>query len=207
MAEISQFKIKNPSTFMIAGPSSSGKSTLVKNIIKNLSEVFREPPERIIFCYSRDQFLYREIEKISPVPISFVEGLNEDLKPKPKTLVVIDDLQNFSEAICSWFTRDSHHYNCSVIYLTQNLFLSTPHHRTCSLNAHYLIIFKNPRDQKQIRILGSQLKPGNGHFVLAAYQDATNKSYGYLCIDLTQHCDESLRYRNCIFPAFPDSRS
>jgi hypothetical protein len=39
-----------------------------------------------------------------------------------------------------------HHRNISVMYIVQNLFHRGKHHRTIGLNAHYMVVFKNPRD-------------------------------------------------------------
>lgn len=33
-----------------------------------------------------------------------------------------------------------------------------------------------------------------------SYDDAMKKKYGYLFMDLSQECDDSLRFRNNIFP-------
>ena len=48
------------------------------------------------------------------------------------------------------FTKGSHHSNLSVLHLVQNVFDKNKHTRTISLNAHYLVIFKNPRDASQV---------------------------------------------------------
>ena len=45
----------------------------------------------------------------------------------------------------------------SVIFLTQNLFHKNKHMRTISLNAHYLVLFKNPRDVEQFTTLARQM--------------------------------------------------
>ena len=45
--------------------------------------------------------------------------------------------------------------------------------RTISLNAHYLILFKNPRDASQINHLAKQMYPTKSKFMVEAYRDAT----------------------------------
>ena len=90
--------------------------------------------------------------------IEFCEGLprpedysNDPLSPK---LVIIDDLMRESsscDAIVDLFTKDSHHKNLSVILISQNLFHQGQ--RNISLNANYIVVFKNPRDRAQIRHL------------------------------------------------------
>ena len=100
------------------------------------------------------------------------------------------------DTIVEWFTRKAHHRNTSVIYITQNLFERAKQYRTISLNAHYLVLFKNPRDKSQVSNLSRQLDiPGLNH----AYQDATNQLHGYLLIDLTAAIPDTLRLRADLF--------
>jgi hypothetical protein len=68
-----------------------------------------------------------------------------------------------------------------------------------SLNAHYVVLFRNPRDANQVATLVRQMYPGNGKFMLEAYKDATEKSYGYLLIYLKPDTDEKFRVRTNTF--------
>ena len=65
--------------------------------------------------------------------------------------------------------------------------------RTMSLNSHYNIIFKNPRDATQIRTLAYQMHPGNSKWFLDAFADATSRPYGYLVLDNHPRSDEDQR--------------
>ena len=161
------FLFKTQCTIMISGPTGCGKSSLVWEISKRLSESFDRPPKRLVYCYSRYQPLYDEMKKNSPIPAHFIEGLPKDLKLSPRTLLVIDDLQGADNScqITDFFTKNSHHFDVDVIYLCQNLFLNTPHHRTCNLNTHVLIIFKTPRDKMQKIALAKQISPNNNKFI------------------------------------------
>jgi hypothetical protein len=69
-----------------------------------------------------------------------------------------------------------------------------------SLNAHYLVLFKNPRDSTQIATLSRQIYPGKSKFLIESFQDATRKPYGYLVLDLKTDTEEAYRVRTCIFP-------
>ena len=69
-----------------------------------------------------------------------------------------------------------------------------------SLNTHYIVMFKNPRDAGQVATLARQMYPGKGNFVVEAYKDATKEPYGYLLIDLKPETDENYRIRTKIFP-------
>ena len=68
------------------------------------------------------------------------------------------------------------------------------------MNAHYIVVFKNPRDRSQIQHFARQLYPDNSKFIQEAYNDATNVPHGYLLIDLKQETPEYCRVRSCIFP-------
>ncbi|XP_048252517.1 E3 ubiquitin-protein ligase TRIM56-like [Haliotis rufescens] len=118
--------------------------------------------------------------------------------------LVIDDLlgDNTKEEeteVLRWFTKKSHHRNTSVLYLTQNLFAQSPQHRTISLNAHYMVLFKNPRDALQIDSLARQVFPGKVPFLREAYEDATREPYTYLFLDLKPTTLQDHRVRACLF--------
>ena len=93
------------------------------------------------------------------------------------------------------FTKKSHHHNTSVVFVVQNIFEKGL--RTISLNAHYLVLFKNPRDTTQVTYLGRQM--GNSKAVTAAYKDATSNPYGYLFVDMKQDTPETIRLRTGLF--------
>ena len=194
-------KWQHPFSAIIAGPSGSGKSFFVKNFLKHIGKMVDTNFNRIIFYYAEWQNTYVEMGK----NIDFHEGLPQvsdfsiDTKPK---LIIIDDLMRESsdKSVVDIFTKYSHHKNLSVIYLTQNLFHQGRGQRDISLNAHYIVVFKNPRDRSQIQHFARQLYPDNSKFIQEAYNDATNVPHGYLLIDLKQETPEYCRVRSCIFP-------
>lgn len=118
----------------------------------------------------------------------------------PRLLVIDDQASQAGEECSELFTRLSHHYNISVMLLSQNIFLSTPHFRTMSLNSHYIILFKSPRSMDQIACISRQICPFNSKFIQASYFDCCQKAFSYLLLDFTQQCPEKLRYRTNIFP-------
>ncbi len=69
-----------------------------------------------------------------------------------------------------------------------------------SLNTHYLVLFKNPRDALQVATLARQMYPGQNKFLSESFNDATLKPYGYLLIDLRADTEEKYRLRTNIFP-------
>ena len=70
----------------------------------------------------------------------------------------------------------------------------------CNLNVHYLVIFKNPRDNTVIDYLARQAFPSNRNYLIEAFKDATvDRPNGYLFLDFTQACPDILRVISDIF--------
>ena len=68
------------------------------------------------------------------------------------------------------------------------------------MNAHYIVMFKNPRDALQVATLARQMYPGKSKFLVEAFKDATEKPFGYLLLDLKPDTEEKYRVRTQIFP-------
>ena len=190
---------KHPFTCLIAGPTGSGKTSFVKRFLAHVDKMITPVPDKITWFYDEYQTMYSEMSD----RVDFVQGLpNVDtLSPQFKHLIVIDDLMSeANEHISALFTKKSHHRNISVMYIVQNVFHQTKEHRNISLNAHYMVLFKNPRDYTQITKLGQQMFPHRGTDFIEAYRRATLKPYGYLVVDLKQDTDEEIRLRTFVFP-------
>jgi hypothetical protein len=191
-------RLKHPFTAIVAGPTGCGKSTFVKNILIYRDTIIDLPPEQVLWYYGEWQPFFEKVEGVE-----FIEGLPDikKLDPKKRTLVIIDDLMmETDKSVTHLFTKGSHHQNLSVLHLVQNLFDKNKHNRTISLNAQYLVIFKNPRDASQITHLAKQMYPGHVHFLQEVFANATSKAYGYLLVDLKQETPEHLRLRTDIMP-------
>ena len=119
---------------------------------------------------------------------------------EPSLIVVDDHMSDINQVVADIFTKISHQRNISILHLTQNLFDKNKYARKISLNAHYLVLFKNPRDAGQFSILARQLYPSSWKFAIEAYKDATSAPYGYLLIDLKPEQDERCRLRTNVFP-------
>jgi len=101
------------------------------------------------------------------------------------TMLIIDDLMSeTNQLVADIFTKISHHRDISVIYMTQNVFDKNKYARTISLNAHYLVLFKNPGDANQFAVLSRQMYPKSWKFAVEAYRDATGNPFSYLLVDL-----------------------
>ena len=122
---------------------------------------------------------------------------------QPFDCVVLDDLMaesSDSPIVTQLFTQIVHHRPCTVFCITQNLFLEGKETRTRSLNAQYLVLFKNPRDKTQAANLARQMFPGESGVLIRAFHDATRLPYGYILIDLHQATADTLRLRTHCIP-------
>ena len=189
---------KHPFTCIVAGPTGCGKTTFVARLLRNASAMIDPPPEQITWYYGQWQSAYESLD----IPkLRLEEGLPKSFDTGKRNVVVLDDLMAETDGrVTELFTKKSHHSNTSVIYLVQNLFPKNKESRTISLNAQYMVVFKNPRDASQLTHLAKQMYPGRVNFVQEAFKGATNVPYGYLLVDLKQDTPEDLRLRTTILP-------
>ena len=183
---------------MIAGPTGCGKTRFVFRLIENADKMIEPPPDEIVYCYGEYQSLFDHYPQVD-----FRKGLPDldNFDGRTRILLSIDDqMSETNDTIANLFTKASHHRNVSVIFLVQNMFYKNKHMRTISLNSHYMVLFKNPRDASQFSNLARQMYPGTSQFAVEAYKDATREPYSYLAVDLRPEQVEDLRLRTNIFP-------
>ncbi|GFS31274.1 uncharacterized protein TNIN_134801 [Trichonephila inaurata madagascariensis] len=150
--------------------------------------------KKVVWCYKIFQpWFYTEKS------IKFVSGLptaNEKID-----LLILDDLMNnLLSEILEMFTVEYNHKNFSVILITQNLFPRVRVARDISLNAHYIMLFRNNRDHSQIACFGRQVLPDRSKFLMDAYKKATAETYQFLLVDCFPTTDKEQRLRQSIFP-------
>ena len=188
--------IRHPSSVIIAAPSGSGKTVLVERLLRE-KKVFESPPKKIVYAYDRWQPRFERMQRDGMV---FFQGI-----PDPTHLatwfpqggvLVLDDLMEEGgqdKRVLDLFTKDSHHRNITVLFLTQDLFPPGKFAKTINRNAHYIIAFKNPRDKTGIRNILMQMYPDQWRRVLELYSRITARPFGYLMLDVHPASDD--RYR------------
>ena len=196
-------RFKTPAYFYFCGQTQSGKSYMVRCMLRHLEELFDPVPTKIIYCYGEYQKEFNEFLPKVELMEGFPNNVHELTKGHDNSLIVLDDLMSQcsdDQRVADLFTRGSHHLGISVQYLTQNLFQPGKLSRTISLNSHYMLIFRNPRDSLGISTLAKQMFPKHTDYLLEAFRDATSKPYGYLVIDCHQLTPENMRLRTSILP-------
>ena len=203
-----RFQLVHPFTCMVAGMTGSGKTVWVQSLLQQAQTVIDQPPERIIWCYSQWQNAYTQLLMMIPT-IEFVKGIPESLENDTyldvniHNLIVVDDQMieaGKDNRIVNLFTKGSHHRNLSVIYIVQNLFHQGKGNRSISLNSHYLVLFKNPRDKLQILTLAKQMYPSETAWFIKEYEEAVRRPYGYLFVDLRPTTPDRCRLRTNVLP-------
>jgi len=196
--------IQAPFTLILSGATGSGKTQWLLKFLRYNQRLIVPPPAQVLYCYGevnpavlelRQQQKELALEVYHGVPD--VEKIKEKDKP---LLLILDDLMlnmsnNFLDLL---FTRGSHNWNVSVVFVTQSLYGRNI--RTARSNAHLLVLMRNPSGQLQIRTIGSQLFPGRLGYFMDAYQDATKEPFSYLVINMHPNTTEEHRLTSKIFP-------
>ena len=187
----------------------SGKTELVKQIIRRKDELFETRLDKIIYMYGEhDEEMLNSLRAIDD-RIEFVKGIqpliDDTVVPEGnriKTLLVLDDLADLIAQNIKYverlFTKYVNHRKVTVIFVTQHFFYRNL--RIITLQSSYICIFKNPRDATIVKQIGRQMNGGKSHKVLeTAYADILRKKYSYVFVDLTQEQDDAFRIRSSIF--------
>ena len=160
--------------------------------------------------------LYQEklIDKaIRKLPTTY-EKLEEIVAPfvREGVILIVDDglsqLENYLPKVFEEFTSKN---NCSVIFVSQSIFVEDKNFIRLSNNCHYIVFMANRRNTARIRALAGQVKPCNQAFILKCFVDATKikrlassspqkYGYGYFILEFNLQSPEILMCRTNIFP-------
>jgi hypothetical protein len=200
--------MQHPFTCIVVECTQSCKTVWVKSLLENAQTIISPAPQPIIWCNGQWQPSYFDIMRTMP-GIEFNQGIPDDidnadyLDVSQRNLIVLDDLMAQSgkdKRISDLFTKGSHHRNLSIIYIVQNIFHQGKEMRKFSLTAHYIVLFKSPRDIQQISMLARQINPGKAQEFMRSYEDASSRPHGYLVLDLRPTTDDQQRLKTNILP-------
>ena len=199
-------QLKNPFTMTISGPTKSGKSQLLADILYEARNhnLFTRAPGTVYYFYNIWSQTFNKMKEQKTVDRWFegacdINWLKENIIPNTNSTVVIDDQAGkLNQDIVDIFSVGSHQLDCNVIFLTQTLFSRNQYSREISLNSAYLVLMKNPRDKSSISYLARQISPQNPDVIINAFFDATKHPYSHFLIDFNQETHENLRLKSNI---------
>ena len=203
-----------PGNFMVVGPTNSGKTTFVRDLLLNWNDVCTTKVDRIYVFYEKWQENYEQLKLAYPQKMVFIHELKEGFakmltqENHLNKICVFDDQmtalsENQNRVDMEKLFITSRHNRLSLIYISHNLFYKEQ--RSISLNATYFVIFSNPRDISQIGYLARRMysvrKVTDKFFKV--YHQATSKKFGYLFIDYRPNTKHEFRLLSDIFGDFP----
>ena len=187
-----EFKFYHPFSMMVVGPTQSGKSYFVEQLLSGKRIIYPcRKTKRIQWFYTRWQPLYERLQSTLGKSITFTQGLPivndnlEDINDEVHNPWVFDDLMDEavqSPIISQLFTRGRHR-NLSVILLLQNMFPKGKFNTNISRNALYMVLFRSPSDRKQMDIMAERTFAKDRSNFMAAYVKETEKPHGYIILD------------------------
>ena len=193
-------QIAFPSTTLISGPSQSGKSHFMCNVIKQRNHLIdSKAPINDIAWFSPTSITNKLDNVLYYQRLPNMKDLQK--KTGIAKIIVLDDYLSdirgeAGREIIKIVLNGTHHLQICLFILVQNMF--APHLRTISLNCQYLIIFKSPRSTDQIQCLLRQIYGKQCQNQITAVNDILSRPYAYVFLDLHQLCPEAVRIRTNI---------
>ena len=200
------FRFKTPCTCIVAGSSSSGKTTLQCMICDNYETLFDVVPEKIYYVCHIIQPVFDKYKNSKIV--KFFEGWNHEelaidqLRKTQNLSIIIDDSLHDSSPgflrLC--FSHYSHHFNINFFLGTHDLFdPSFKDLRFCSLQSKYFIILSSPRAFSSVRTLALQTLGSDWRRLTEAYQHVCSTPFQHILLDLHPRSSPRFSIRANIF--------
>ena len=211
-------KIICPSRMLICGPSLSGKSTFLLNLVQHKDLLFDSKFDRIIYCSpqclsgAQDEYIQRlreffpAVELCSDLPDPETLNITAD---KSHKLILIDDFMasfNSSTLAFKLLTIQSHHMLISVAATSHNLFAQCKFNKTLTRNYSEIVLLYTRSDKLALRTLGCQMYPENPKILLKAMswveRNLPDDDLKYIFLDISPltHLPSSMILRTRIFP-------
>jgi len=165
---------------IIYGSTGVGKTHFMLRVLKE--RLIHPFPKHVTYLYGVRQDFMNVWNHGDNPEVDFVHGL-DFTKVKDESILVIDDLLlSNNKEVAEAFIMGSHHRHISVFYLTQNLFPNDPLFRLMSINCHYFVLFRNPRNQRQVHTLAQQAFTDLAPFK-AAYKRISIHPRGFILLN------------------------
>jgi hypothetical protein len=189
-----------PFQAIIFGHSQQGKTTLVLEIIKQISKLCINTRFKTI------KYFYAVWdEKFENFPnVEFIKGPPGEIENTGEHhLLIADDFMDDKSAmsrLTSLYLKESHHFRCSCIVIVHSLF--HPNLRQISLNCKVFILFPSMRDKNPVNAFFKQIDYPTA-FLKQIYTAAVSKKYSFLVINLQRDIPQLLRFSTDIFSESP----
>ena len=174
------FNFRHKFPFLVVGPTQSGKTYFVQQILKHNRIVYEKQKSiHIFWYYNQWQECYEELKTSLGKSIRFERGvpeLSEDLceiNARHNNIIILDDLMaeaTDSSVVSRLFTQGRYR-NAEIQYKTD-----------ISQNAQYVALFRSPSNRKQIGIIGECMFDKNRPHFMNAYYKETEKPFGYILV-------------------------
>ena len=108
--------------------------------------------------------------------LSNIEGDENDLVVLDYQMSEAGKLEDTSTI----FNKGSYNRNITVVYIVQNVLDKGKVQWTISLNSHYMLLVKNPRDEGQMRSLSQQVFHTKVKIFMDSFREAITNYHKYL---------------------------
>lgn len=192
---------------LCSGASGSGKSSLLRGIIKNTYGILTQNFERLIYLRgiaTTDDYKFEEqfgsnliVFDGIPSPEELLPLLEES--QNVYSLVLAEDLDTEifeSSLIFQLIKKYSHHWGFSFMATCHNFFGSGKHRLSLIRNLTHFIIFPNELDSSIIRTLAQRVHPAAPKKFVHMFDRVTSQPFGYLSV--WSNCGSELRFRSDI---------
>ena len=200
----------HPFNLQIAGPTQSGKTSFICNLLQNLDNLLDKNMDYIVWFHGQATSAHPRMQHLLGDTLQIVEGIpTESFEPyineNRNGLFIFDDLSDatsksslMSDLICN----KSHHPSISTICVLHNLFNHGKERKTLSRNCHYIVLMKNKLDMSIPYILANKLMPKNAKLFINIFEKATENPFGYLLVDGHPHSVPEAKFRTDIFNGY-----
>ena len=169
--------IQVPFSMSISGPSQSGKSEFICQLIQHRERLFTSKFVRIIYCQPeslahKNNTFFNRIKEYFPTAelnngLPNISKLNLDLNTMPCLLIIDDLMTEFldSPQMVDLLAIQVHHYNLSTVFTLQNFFATSKFGKTMMRNVNYKVYFYNRLDLRELRNISCQIVPNCPSFM------------------------------------------
>lgn len=159
----------HPFNLQIAGPTQSGKTSFICNLLENITNLIDKKIDYIVWFHGQATHAHNKMQESLGKKLLIVEGIPTDSFEKYilddlHGLFIFDDLSaatSKSELMSDLICNKSHHMSISTICVLHNLFNQGKEKKTLSRNCHYIVLMKNKLDMSIPFILANKLMPKN----------------------------------------------